>query len=97
MKRNRFLFAILFLAIVFSLILPVSAQGNGRVWIQGHNLKLTDHVAMIYYVGTEDLPDGVEVGVAIYRSQKEVYTKATADALLETVGGSDAGFSKFYY
>lgn len=97
MKRRSILFAIFFAALLVALLLPTSAQGNGRVWIQGHNLKLTDHVSMIYYIGDENLPDGAELGVAIYRSPKESYTKATADALLETVGGTECGFSKFYY
>ena len=95
MKRK--IFMIFLLAGLLVSALSLAAFADGEVWIQGHNLKLTDHVSMIYYVGAEDLPDGATVGVAIYRSQKESYTKATADTLLETVGGTECGFSKFYY
>ena len=97
MKKSEVLFTALCLVLLLCLFLPASATGAPAVWIQGHNLMVTDHVEMIYYVGEESLPDGAAVGVAIYRSTKDSYTKETADALLETAGGSEKGFSKYYY
>ena len=101
MKRKTFL--LILLALVLMAALSVTAFADGAsTHIQGHNLKVTDHVELIYYVAFDESPTAYDAaGVLIYTSEKDAYTLANADTVIDSYGSTQttarATYYKYYY
>ena len=102
MKRKVFLLSVLVLLLFATLSLCAFAEGEPLTEIRAHNLKVTDHVEMIYYVAFAENPAAYDAaGVLIFTSEKSEYTTETADANLASYGATQATavgtYYKYYY